>query len=883
MKRERRVFLVALVLLPCLTTSTAQDATSPRDGRPREAAAPSGRPSVGLVLRPGVLIPILFPPRSAKPAPAEGNAFTVVLPAAAWEGALPLGEVLGQIEPTLRSAGFQRSLSDLALPAEPTNLGGADVRALAAEVCREDGRPGGDQPGDEKSRAVCAALRESGQPSRLADDAMRDAVGTGLLEWKADLERARYQYVFTQTAGGVPIERAMVTALRREGETVSLVHGALLDSFRVVNQADRSQLGRVLETARAQLAVKAETEELPVQLGEPELVLLPGEMVKGETVLRHAWRVLLGGRQSPKSWMVWADAATGNLLRMAPQWSEAAQEVSGVRWRRDPGSCSTGPCTEPVRFKVDPLPNGRLALQLNGVFPRVDVGADGFLPNGFEIEVSSAADLLKSPIAGDANALCSGKTGGNRLFRQVNAYSHVYSFREIARSAGSLPTFPEKATQIYIDVATKDSQGSVSYYDSAAGRDARSSLWIAEGQGHTAADCPAADGLRLNGAQDATILAHEAAHLLMWRLQERRPQSWCGSGTCSLPDPLSHGILHNVADGLAFLYAGTNCFAGWSAKNLGGKDASLGCRKHSEDGGFPRLAELPADRFPEHRRPNHEGEYANGQIAAAALWDIRQGLFSKAGDAGVEELWVRLLRSLRSFGFQKLTCSSVDSSEGRPRHSSCDRDVFLQLQDLERKMMGEWTAAPGPGRQTASKVLSGWAKAGVFLTPIECLDGKAGTKHPHCPAADTAVDAVIEIDDRDPAGYPAGDPEVDYLKKAGPPPGFRIWTGPHYRFTGAGAADTTAPLCGQTYEVEAASDAKFTLNLWKSGVRSTATCQADVVLDPAAWNVLRNQNRLFYRVTTKDQQGTTRVSTAPGAGTFPIEPPFAAINASGSR
>ncbi len=875
-----------------LTGQPPREATVPRDGAPSAVINPSGPAATGLVLIPGAPLPgALFSWSPAKPEPAEGDAFTAVLTAGTCQAAPTPGEVLNQIEPTLRSAGFLNSLSRLVLPAGPTSLGRADVQSLAAEVCRDDGllgedRQGEDQPAAETSRALCAALLEGGEPSRLADAAARDAFGVGFLEWKADLERPLVQYVYTQAVDGVPVESAMLTALRREGETVSLVHGALVGSFRIANRADRSQPGRAIAAAGAQLAAKTDMEGRPAQHGEPELVLLPGETVKGRTVLRYAWRVLLGAPRSPETWMVWADAATGDLLRVAPQWSEATQVVKGVRWRRDPGSCSPGSpgsCTEPARFRVDPLANGKLPLQLKGVLLRVDVAVDGNLSSAVQVEASSAADFLKNPVAGHADAVCSGKTGGNRQFRQVNAYSHVYSVREIVRSAGPVPAFPEKAMQIYVDVPAGDGLGSVAYYDSADGEDARSSLWIAEGEGHASDDCPAAAGLRLNGAQDATVLAHETAHLVMRRLQERRPRNWCRSGTCPLPDPLGHGILHSLADGLAFLYTGTNCFAGWTGKNLGGEDASLNCSRHSEDGGFPRLAELPADRFPEHRRPDHVGEYANGQIAAAVLWDIRQGMSSKAGDAGVVDLWVRLLRSLGSFGFQPLTCSSVDSSDGRPRHSSCDRDVFLQLQDLERKMMGEWTAAPGAGRQTASKVLSGWAEAGVFLTPLECLDGKADTKHPHCQAADSALDAVIEIDDRDPAGYPAGDAEVDYLKRDGPPPGFRIWTGPHYRFTEAGAADTTAPLCGQTYEVEAASDDKFKVNLWKSGVRSTSTCQAGVTLDAAAWERLRRKNRLYYRVTTTDQHGTTRVSTAPGAGAFPVDPPFAVINPSGRR
>jgi hypothetical protein len=95
-----------------------------------------------------------------------------------------------------------------------------------------------------------------------------------------------------------------------------------------------------------------------------------------------------------------------------------------------------------------------------------------------------------------------------------------------------------------------------------------------------------------------------------------------------MPDPDGHNILHDLADGLAFAYTSTNCFAGWAARNLDGTGTHLDCANAREAGALPRKAELPQDRFPDHRRVTEAGvptagewEYANGQTAAAAIWE----------------------------------------------------------------------------------------------------------------------------------------------------------------------------------------------------------------------------------------------------------------------
>ena len=142
----------------------------------------------------------------------------------------------------------------------------------------------------------------------------------------------------------------------------------------------------------------------------------------------------------------------------------------------------------------------------------------------------------------------------------------------------------------------------------------------------------------------------------------------------------------------------------------------------SEAGALPRLGQLtvpfdplaPGDHFPEHRAIA-TGDYADGQIAAAALWSVRQGMRSKCLPSGTPQFFVRLVRALWNFGFSTA-----------PTCSGCDRDIYRALQDLLRQLVQQWATSGQPGgppgfahngAHTTNKVTSGFARAGVFLVP----------------------------------------------------------------------------------------------------------------------------------------------------------------------
>src|SRR5262249_38658019 len=156
--------------------------------------------------------------------------------------------------------------------------------------------------------------------------------------------------------------------------------------------------------------------------------------------------------------------------------------------------------------------------------------------------------------------------------------------------------------------------------------------------------------------------------------------------------------------------------------------------------------------------------------------------------------------------------------------------------DFLRQMAQQWATAGQPGgppgfahngAHSTNKLLSGFARVGLFLMPSECIDGDATTGNPgFCPVpsgGENGGDAIVDVDDNDPSDDPVIDgithPEIDYAKRGAAPASFRVWTGPRYKFNSAGQArsytpsSTTPAPCNTQYQVELASDDNFTTNL----------------------------------------------------------------------
>ena len=850
----------------------------------------------------------------------DGDSFIIHFPPHLAE-ALTAEQVLSEtVVPLLKAMGYTERIQEI-MPAREAPRGHplprANLSALAAETCREvDG---------EKYRrfhAVCAAMREK-KTNEIAERVFQLAYGMTFVQFVADVERQWIQYVFTQRVEGVPVEHGTIVAARWEGETIASVHGTVFNRFSITNKVVLSPKRALAVGQRNLLKFIGAGKDAAGKYPEEhriDLVLLPsgGTRIAGGSeviALRNAYRTLLfarrslagTGRLNTLSWMAWIDAETGALLELTPQFAEAS--ATGLTWRRDPNTP-----TQVRFFEVDAPSGGQFTLQLTGVFNRVDRLGNGAFTDD-EVTISSStggssatfANFNQVPINDAANAVCG--TGGNNTFRQVNAYADLYSQRQAIMSAGSFPTFPESAVTVYVDMPDPSGFGNFAVYDNFGS--GQSLLNFVLGTAYANAACPDVAGANLPGTEDPTSMMHEFAHLSTPRLQERRPSDWCGMAPC--PMPTGRTLFHDFADSWAQAYASTPCQAGWSRKNVGGANASLNCAANDQDGGLPRLSSVgepfnPADvqdHFPE-RRAFWTGDYADGQIVSTALWLTRQGMRSKCLPSGTPQFFVRLNRALYNFGFLTNTCGGT-----------CDRDIYRFSQDLLRQMTQQWATAGQPGgppgfahngAHSTNKLLSGFARVGLFLIPSECIDGDATTGNPSfCPMAsggENGGEAIVDIDDNDPTDDPVIDgithPEVDYAKRGAPPSTFRVWTGPRYKFNATGQARSYTPSgatpspCNTQYQVELASDDTFTTNLVTSTVGGTwqtvsnttvPECYARWTPNAADWTTLSGTAgdvKVYYRVRTRDAGGSNeKISTQPGSGSYSVPPAYVIVNNAG--
>lgn len=836
----------------------------------------------------------------------DGDSFVVNFPPRE-SGPLTASRVFEEtVAPLVRAMGYGDRLGELTIGnPEGSTLPQANLSALATETCQE-------VEGEQYRRfhPMCQALMR-GESNEISERVLQLAYGMSVAQFRSDIERPRIHYVFSQRVKDVPIEHATVVAERNDGETVTSVYGTLFNRYGITNQV-KLEAGAAVEAGQAQVmrfrGIDA-TRKPDVQRTPTDLVLLPyGSAPDGSTGLRYAYRTLLfanaAGSQRPGllSWMAWIDAADGRLLQLAPQFDDAG--ASGSSWRRDPNTP-----TQPRSFQVDAAVANQYTLQQAGVFNRFDRLGDGDFNDG-EVSISNAANgstatfanFNQAPLNAAGLALCA--SGGNNAYRQINAYAHLSSFRSILLNAGTFPTFPEFATTVRMDLPQASNSAG---YDSLGS--GKSVLNLGTGlSGFTNASCPdVVDGV-LPGSSDATPLAHEYTHLSTKRLQERRPALWCGMGPCQMPSPTPRQSFHDYADAWAHAYASTPCMGGWYRKNMGGVDVSENCASHTETGGLPRLASVNEpfntatilDHFPE-RRATFTGDYEDGQIVAAALWLTRQGMRSKCLPSGAAQYWVRLNRALFNSGFLTGTCAS------------CDRDIYRYAQNLLQQMAQQWATAGqmgGPpafahnGAHTTNKLLSGWARAGIFLTPYTCIDGNAATGDPtFCPinsGGEMGGDAIVDVRDNDNGDDVVIDqithPELDWAQRGDTPPTFRVWTGPRYKFDAAGKASGFTPSpgtpspCHTKFLVELASDEAFTMNVVNSGWQAVSTtaqpeCYGTWTPTAANWATLSGATgdvKVFYRVRTRNAANLNeKISTSPGSGSYSVPPAYVVVNDNG--
>lgn len=657
-----------------------------------------------------------------------------------------------------------------------------------------------------------------------------------------------------------------------------------------------------------------------------ELLLLPyggTDEPQPRPAFKYAYRTaLLADFLGMKgTFYVWVDAESGAILELVPTMGSA--RATGKTFMRDPGRL---PNTALAEFDIDDLSGGVFVLgrtgifnQLNGVDEGYDDGELVKKPSDFvppltnselarprfdrdpmgNIGIGSAAAQIK-------NVSCA--SGNNKDFAQIDLMATINRYRDVFNAAGPLSLFPRSPRKIYFNYESMKcsaDHGTEGFY-----------FGLCDGY-KDFANCP--DMNDLNPAHDHTVVAHELGHEFT-SYQYRYPTdptvnapqagdrqtNWClgstledgqkpaGTTTDPCPMPTSVGdIFHDFADAWSHILENTNCLGGWVAKNRGGTDASKDCLAgHSELNDWPRLADVVQDHFPEHRTaaaavlvpsasdlyPQWKMPYSDMQIAAAALWSVRQGLKSRDPVWGELQYLRQFVRTLGTTGW----LGALTLVPASPAHPDVkiysDRDIYRHLVELEVKLVSRWAGALIPEESTLNKVASGFARAGIFMIPSGCLDGDTTT--PIGSPCESGADAVVDVE-----------PGKDYLTRTAGPPTFHIWTGPLYKFNTTGLSSLATPSCNTAFEVEISTDKTFNpanpahkKTSTVSGVWRTATgCHATWRPDQSDWNALIGataRTLVYYHVKTRNSAGSElRDSNRPAKGLFgDVDPPYLVVS-----
>ncbi len=863
-------------------------------------------PQVRILLRadPGAL-----PPGARAHFPAfDGDGLFVSLPVAVTQDVTAERLFVDLVTPVLLAIGFPREQIPGSFQMPPSSgleMPRASFPGLVQDIVYEyENNPRLLRPRTQEM--IDAFVRGSGTPD--IDAALETGEGMNFAQFVAGIERLQVVFPFQQAVGGVPIEHTLLLASRWEEQDVTSVRGRVF-LHTVVRNRVRLTPRRAITAALKELAKLEQAAGISWEAdSEPAVLLLPyGSDDQGRTRLQYVYRidfreleeVKLHGRMVT----LWLDAQSGKILELRSSIEDKGVSANGRIWNRDPGVGTTT-----ALFQVNPAVAGVYKLKLDHVIKQVDLYQKTDVSI---VEVDPTfADFDQPPINDDAQALCD--AGSNDHFQEVQAFAHLYRGVQSLKSSGIFLPFPANLygafDGYFVDVEHVNCE-------------ANASMLFGRCEGYVNPACPnfwngePFDGINwtencMNYAHDATVIGHELGHHATNYLTVGRPDDWCCQGPCNgmiCAEPLeTWGSFHELADAWGAHFDSTNCNAGWVCKNRGGAGVSLYCASSDEAGGSPRRSEVtvpfnpadPLDHFPEHRdiAPSLN-DYAKMQIPTAALWQVRLGLRSKCRPSGLPQYGVRFLRALRDTGWLPYTGSN-------------DLRMFQQLYDLELALVEQWATSGSPngppafahnGPHSTNKVTAGFARAGLFLIPYQCLDGDpASSDATSCPSGELGADAVIDIDDNDP-----GDDlsingvthlEVDFLEQGGPPPTFHVWTGPRYRLNvldGLATFENPAP-CNKKFQVDISKDATFPIastitSPWISVDRNPNSANTPECYD--TWTPMQNDwesilsqsgDRLYYRARTVDENDMNlRSSTSPGNGLWVVPPPYAVITANG--
>ncbi len=135
-------------------------------------------------------------------------------------------------------------------------------------------------------------------------------------------------------------------------------------------------------------------------------------------------------------------------------------------------------------------------------------------------------------------------------FRQANLFYQLEKARAFAEFGGKLGSFTP-AVHVRLDTLEPDNV--------ARFNDLTLSFRLSE------TPCSTAGPGILAGDTDATIVAHEYAHLITQKLQN---EIACSDPMCPVTNPFHRTAFHDFADGYAAVLTGSPCNCWYAAKNL---------------------------------------------------------------------------------------------------------------------------------------------------------------------------------------------------------------------------------------------------------------------------------------------------------------------------
>jgi len=510
---------------------------------------------------------------------------------------------------------------------------------------------------------------------------------------------------------------------------------------------------------------------------------------------KYAWKTEV---TAEGAYQVWIDAESGKVLQLFPLFF--FDNAKGLAFYPDPNFP-----TREMTFTVDAAAGGVYTLKNTGVVTLTNVGTDGTsgivtVPD----DGSGTANFNVSPINGTTVERTS-QAGYNGLFQQVNIYAHIFTERRTYMLLGS-QDFGQ------VDV-TFNKVGGNSFCCPPA-------FHIGDATMSASTLCnPGGTGVAVfNAGCDGTVIAHEFGHRL------NGLQYSVGGGS------MTGSINEGLADFWACTNFDTNVFAGWWGHN---------CASATQSGWCPRASES-LDIFPEHKNLTDASNevHSAGQIVSWAQWSSRQGM-NDAFSLGTLSINLNTIKAMTTAGVGVLL-------------NGTDKSIHDSYQDLLKQLAPLYKSS-----RLVHKLLAGYARAGIFLSP---------------------KDAIVDIDH-------------SYLNRNNATgPVFTVWTGDDYTFSGSTVVTTGTLPFNTQFQFEVANDEAFTVNhitsAWLGGVASAAGGTASYALPLADWNTLKAGNDLFYRITTQDAAGgNLRYSWKPGNNFLGTDVPVgrAAINGTGTK